>query len=528
MRLRVALVGAHHGRVLPRREGPGRAAVRRQHLPLRAGRLRGVDPARPHAVGRGLPAHPRRRDGRAAGAHHLDPGPLDHVAAGRVRARRRLHRPGAVHHLHPLRRHHRAVAARSPPSASTRPSTRWRRRRRSSPPRSSASATTTSPAACRRSCSATRSCRTSSPSSASTSCPRRTASRSTGPARCSGSCRSRSSSAEVFTGLPGINVPVEETVERFEQLVNGDLDDLPEQAFLNVGNADGARAKAKTAAGGLSAVRGRARLARAHPVLGRGDDGRRAAPSAAATSPSSRATRRSSARSTSTRCVIHHGERRRRRRRRARRLRRGVRQPGDDPLRRRRAARPDRRRPGPGRPRPRPRSALRADADDEDAKAALRRAEVRLEVAEGRIASRRRSTRGRSCASCFPHEPAPHRRRAARRRSRWPPSSTGCAGRSAPPSGRGCRRTSRSSARSTCATRSCSSALDLVRRAAADAAPLRARRSGPATTFAPVTPTVHLAVGGATAPTRSLALRAAIVGAAPLDRPEDTHESSRT
>jgi F-type H+-transporting ATPase subunit beta len=50
---------------------------------------------------------------------------------------------------------------------------------------------------------------------------------------------------EVFTGLPGINVPIEETVESFEQLVNGDLDDLPEQAFLNVGNADAARAKAK-------------------------------------------------------------------------------------------------------------------------------------------------------------------------------------------------------------------------------------------------------------------------------------------
>ena len=51
---------------------------------------------------------------------------------------------------------------------------------------------------------------------------------------------------EVFTGLKGINVPIEETVESFEQLVNGDLDDLPEQAFLNVGNADSARAKAKS------------------------------------------------------------------------------------------------------------------------------------------------------------------------------------------------------------------------------------------------------------------------------------------
>jgi F-type H+-transporting ATPase subunit beta len=50
---------------------------------------------------------------------------------------------------------------------------------------------------------------------------------------------------EVFTGLKGIYVPVEETVESFELLANGELDDLPEQAFLNVGNADSAREKAK-------------------------------------------------------------------------------------------------------------------------------------------------------------------------------------------------------------------------------------------------------------------------------------------
>jgi F-type H+-transporting ATPase subunit beta len=49
---------------------------------------------------------------------------------------------------------------------------------------------------------------------------------------------------KAFTGLDGIFVPVETTVESFEQLVNGDLDDLPEQAFFNVGDADSARAKA--------------------------------------------------------------------------------------------------------------------------------------------------------------------------------------------------------------------------------------------------------------------------------------------
>jgi F-type H+/Na+-transporting ATPase subunit beta len=50
--------------------------------------------------------------------------------------------------------------------------------------------------------------------------------------------------AETFTGLPGVFTPVEETVASFEALVNGDLDDLPEQAFLNVGGADDVRRKA--------------------------------------------------------------------------------------------------------------------------------------------------------------------------------------------------------------------------------------------------------------------------------------------
>jgi F-type H+-transporting ATPase subunit beta len=49
---------------------------------------------------------------------------------------------------------------------------------------------------------------------------------------------------EVFTGLKGVHVPTETTVESFEALVDGELDDLPEQAFLNVGDADSARAKA--------------------------------------------------------------------------------------------------------------------------------------------------------------------------------------------------------------------------------------------------------------------------------------------
>jgi F-type H+/Na+-transporting ATPase subunit beta len=50
--------------------------------------------------------------------------------------------------------------------------------------------------------------------------------------------------AETFTGLPGVFTPVEETVDSFEMLVEGELDDLPEQAFLNVSGAESARTKA--------------------------------------------------------------------------------------------------------------------------------------------------------------------------------------------------------------------------------------------------------------------------------------------
>jgi F-type H+-transporting ATPase subunit beta len=51
--------------------------------------------------------------------------------------------------------------------------------------------------------------------------------------------------AEVFTNVKGIYVPVSETVDSFEALVNGDLDQYPEQAFYNVGGADDVRIKAK-------------------------------------------------------------------------------------------------------------------------------------------------------------------------------------------------------------------------------------------------------------------------------------------
>jgi F-type H+/Na+-transporting ATPase subunit beta len=50
--------------------------------------------------------------------------------------------------------------------------------------------------------------------------------------------------SKVFTGIDGINVPVQETIESFESLVKGDLDQYPEQAFLNVGGAADVEKKA--------------------------------------------------------------------------------------------------------------------------------------------------------------------------------------------------------------------------------------------------------------------------------------------
>ena len=51
--------------------------------------------------------------------------------------------------------------------------------------------------------------------------------------------------AEVFTGQPGVYVSVEDTIRSFEALVGGELDDIPEQAFLTVGSVDDVHAKAK-------------------------------------------------------------------------------------------------------------------------------------------------------------------------------------------------------------------------------------------------------------------------------------------
>ena len=51
--------------------------------------------------------------------------------------------------------------------------------------------------------------------------------------------------AEVFTGSPGKYVSLEEAIKGFEKILNGELDDLPEQSFYLVGNIDEAIEKAQ-------------------------------------------------------------------------------------------------------------------------------------------------------------------------------------------------------------------------------------------------------------------------------------------
>lgn len=52
--------------------------------------------------------------------------------------------------------------------------------------------------------------------------------------------------AEVFTGTPGVYVPLEQTIADFDAIVSGQCDDLPEQAFYMIGSLEQARKKAET------------------------------------------------------------------------------------------------------------------------------------------------------------------------------------------------------------------------------------------------------------------------------------------
>jgi F-type H+-transporting ATPase subunit beta len=55
--------------------------------------------------------------------------------------------------------------------------------------------------------------------------------------------------AEVFTGRPGVYVPIRDTVASFKEILEGKADSLPEQAFFLAGTLDEVRANAEKLAG---------------------------------------------------------------------------------------------------------------------------------------------------------------------------------------------------------------------------------------------------------------------------------------
>ena len=256
-------VGAHDGRVLPRRGAQGRAAVRRQHLPVHAGRLRGLDAARAHAVARSATSRRSPSEmgelqeritstkGRSITSLQAiyvpadditDPAP--HTAFAHLDATTVLSRDIASLGIYP------AVDPLDSTSPDPRRRATWAR------------STTRSRGACRRSCSATRTCRTSSRSSASTSCPRRTRSSSSRARKIQRFLSQPFFVAEQFTGIPGKYVPIDETIASFKGLVRGRVRP-PARAGVPAGRRDrGGRRAGEADGGGAPRCRSRSTSSR--------------------------------------------------------------------------------------------------------------------------------------------------------------------------------------------------------------------------------------------------------------------------
>ena len=195
----------------------------------------------PSAVGY-QPTLPER-DGRPAGAHHLDPQRLGHLGAGDLRPRGRPHRPGPGRVLRPPRRHHGALAGdlgeghlpgRGPARLDEpHPVGRRRRRRalRGRDPRAG------DPAAYK----------DLQDIIAILGVDELTDEQKLAVSRARRIERFLSQPfnvAEAFTGRPGKYVPLTETVRGFKEIVEGRHDDLPEEAFYMVGGIDEAVEKA--------------------------------------------------------------------------------------------------------------------------------------------------------------------------------------------------------------------------------------------------------------------------------------------
>ena len=51
--------------------------------------------------------------------------------------------------------------------------------------------------------------------------------------------------AENFTGIPGVYVPLKETIRGFKAIIDGEMDEYPENAFFNVGTIEDVKKKAE-------------------------------------------------------------------------------------------------------------------------------------------------------------------------------------------------------------------------------------------------------------------------------------------
>ena len=193
----------------------------------------------PSAVG--LSADALDRHGRTRRAHHLDPQRLDHLGASRVRSGRRLHRSGRRGDVRAFGCDDRALAAdfgaghlsgrRSAGVDLAHPRSADRRRRtlqgRARRARDAAALSAIS--------------RTSSRSWASKNSPKTTRSPSAARAACSACSRSRSSWPSSSPGRPGKYVKIQDTIASFREILDGKVDNLPEQAFFYKGGIDEVR-----------------------------------------------------------------------------------------------------------------------------------------------------------------------------------------------------------------------------------------------------------------------------------------------
>ena len=50
---------------------------------------------------------------------------------------------------------------------------------------------------------------------------------------------------QAFTGIPGVYVPLKDTLEGFRAIVDGEVDEYPETAFYNVGTLNDMKEKAE-------------------------------------------------------------------------------------------------------------------------------------------------------------------------------------------------------------------------------------------------------------------------------------------